>query len=77
MEYFPAPLRMDNDYTLFAIFSGLSDIMAMMQDRPNQHVGIVGLGTGSLAAYARPNRRITFFEVDPQVLGIAQGFFRS
>jgi protein-L-isoaspartate O-methyltransferase len=51
------------------------DVMKMMEDRPNQNVGIIGLGTGSLAAYANSSRHITFFEIDPQMMGIAQSFF--
>ena len=53
----------------------VGDVMKMMSERPNQHIGVVGLGTGSIAGYTQPNRRITFFDVDPQVYTIAQGFF--
>jgi hypothetical protein len=35
-------------------------------------IGVVGLGAGSLAAYARPGQRWTFFEVDPEVERIAR-----
>ncbi len=34
-------------------------------------VGLVGLGSGSLAAYGRPGQRMTFFELDPAVARIA------
>lgn len=46
-----------------------------MKDRPDQLVGVVGLGAGSVAAYALPNRHFTFFEIDPQVEAIAREFF--
>jgi SAM-dependent methyltransferase len=49
--------------------------MRAIESRPEQHIGVVGLGTGSMAAYAGPNRRVTFFDVDPQVVGIAKGYF--
>ena len=32
----------------------------VLNDRTDQHVGVIGLGTGSLAAYAGPQRHITF-----------------
>lgn len=51
------------------------DVMAMLDARPQQNIGIVGLGSGSLAAYATENRHITFFEQDPQVVEIAEKFF--
>jgi hypothetical protein len=35
------------------------------------HVGVVGLGTGALAAYARDQQRWSFYEIDPAVYRIA------
>jgi hypothetical protein len=35
-------------------------------------VGVVGLGAGGLAAYARPEERWTFYEIDPAVERIAR-----
>lgn len=39
--------------------------------KPALRVGAVGLGTGSVAAYTRPNDHLTFFEIDPLVIDIA------
>jgi predicted O-methyltransferase YrrM len=36
------------------------------------HIGAIGLGTGSLAAYATAAQRWTFYEIDPAVVRIAQ-----
>jgi len=36
------------------------------------NVAVVGLGTGSMASYARPNQDWTFYEINPAVVGIAQ-----
>jgi SAM-dependent methyltransferase len=47
----------------------------MMSGRPDQHIGVVGLGSGTVAAYTQPNRRITFFEIDAQVETIARAYF--
>jgi hypothetical protein len=35
-------------------------------------VGIVGLGAGSLAAYAQPEQRWTFYEIDPAIAALAR-----
>lgn len=35
---------------------------------PAARVGVVGLGTGSLACYAKPGQHWTFYEIDPVVL---------
>jgi hypothetical protein len=53
----------------------LGDVMRIMQDVPDQHVGVVGLGAGSIAAYANPQRHVTFFEIDPDVELIAEQYF--
>ncbi len=35
-------------------------------------VGVIGLGTGSIAAYGRPGMRQSYYEIDPVVLDIAR-----
>ncbi|NJC32753.1 SAM-dependent methyltransferase [Sphingomonas jejuensis] len=39
---------------------------------PAARVGIVGLGTGTLACYRRPGQQWTFYEIDEQVVRIAR-----
>ena len=39
---------------------------------PRSDVALVGLGAGSLACYAEPGQRMTFFEIDPVVAKIAR-----
>jgi SAM-dependent methyltransferase len=43
----------------------------------NANIGVVGLGTGTLACYARPGQNWRFFEIDPTVVRIAResGYF--
>lgn len=41
-------------------------------DQPGDEVAIVGLGAGTLAAYARPEERWTFYEIDPAIERIAR-----
>ena len=38
---------------------------------PAAAIGVVGLGTGTIAAYERPGDSLTFFEIDPAVAAIA------
>jgi len=35
-------------------------------------IGVVGLGTGTLACYARPGQALTYFEIDPAVVRLSQ-----
>lgn len=39
---------------------------------PNASVGIVGLGTGTLACYRKPGQKWQFFEIDPLIVEIAR-----
>jgi spermidine synthase len=46
---------------------------AARSDKAGTHrVGIVGLGVGSVACYRLPGEDWTFFEIDPQVVSLAQ-----
>ena len=53
----------------------VGEVMQMLSHRPVQKVAVVGLGAGSMAAYGGPDRHISFFDVDPQVVDIARRYF--
>lgn len=40
-----------------------------------KRVGVIGLGTGTIAAYAKPGDAFRFYEIDPQVIRIAKNWF--
>ncbi|MBX3189456.1 MAG: fused MFS/spermidine synthase [Labilithrix sp.] len=43
--------------------------------RASRRVGVIGLGVGSLAAYAKPGESWTFFELNPRCVDIARSHF--
>lgn len=49
--------------------------LALLSRPVNEHVGIVGLGTGVLALYGRPGETYDFYEIDPKVKELAQTSF--
>ena len=50
----------------------IGQLFAELDRRPGGlHMAVVGLGTGTLAAYARPGDRVTFYEIDRLVRDIA------
>jgi SAM-dependent methyltransferase len=50
----------------------IGQLFAELDRRPgSRHMAVVGLGTGTLAAYARPGDRITFYEIDRLVRDVA------
>ncbi|MBV9884265.1 MAG: fused MFS/spermidine synthase [Sphingomonadaceae bacterium] len=42
---------------------------------PHPRIGVVGLGSGTLSCYARPNQAWTFFEIDPAMVQVARTRF--
>ena len=50
---------------------GQAMLAAPMLYGPAARIGVVGLGTGTLACYARGSQRWRFFEIDPAVVRIA------
>ncbi|MBU1107796.1 MAG: fused MFS/spermidine synthase [Candidatus Riflebacteria bacterium] len=51
----------------------LGDIFSLPAFARNDlKVGIIGLGIGSMAAYSKPGNEFVFYELDPQVVDIAQ-----
>ncbi|MEQ1639342.1 MAG: hypothetical protein ABL881_00925 [Novosphingobium sp.] len=49
---------------------GFANAARLFPGRPR--LGVVGLGTGSLAGYAQPGQSWTIFEIDEAVLGLSQ-----
>ena len=60
--------------TYYVESSGIGRLLRAMHDRPVD-VGVVGLGTGTLAAYGKAGDRYHFFEIDPAVVAVAQRYF--
>ncbi len=52
-------------------------LLQRLSDNQNTHLGVVGMGVGSLAAYAGPHTQLTYYEIDPVVRWVAQdsGYF--
>jgi spermidine synthase len=60
--------------TYYARGSGVGLAMRALPDLFGQaaRIDVVGLGTGTLACYARPGQSWTFYEIDPVVVRIAE-----
>jgi spermidine synthase len=54
---------------VFAAYNGAQD--------PPRDLAVIGLGAGALAAYARPEQKLTFYEIDPAVAALCRdgGYF--
>jgi hypothetical protein len=57
----------------YHVGSGVSDVFETTP--PPHKIGIIGLGSGCIAAYAKPEDMITYFEIDPDNERIAREWF--
>ena len=55
--------------------SGVSMALAALRPRGSLHVGVVGLGTGTMAAHARLGDTMRFYEINPIVTALARTHF--
>jgi len=64
------PAHRDDALSYYGPTSGAGLLFAALHRiaGPTARVGVVGLGTGSLACQSKPGQRWTFFEIDPVVL---------
>lgn len=60
----------------FTESSGVGRVMERLRaNHPEMTVGVIGLGAGTLAAYARPGDTLDFFDIDPKAIRVAQENF--
>ena len=58
--------------TYYVVAGGLGDAFSDLRARlPAAGIGVVGLGTGTIAAYTQRGDSLTFFEIDPLVVKLA------
>ena len=61
--------------TYYLPSSGVGAAMAARQAKGAVRVGVIGLGTGTLAAYGRKGDAFRFYDINPQVIAIARSEF--
>lgn len=67
------PARRREPVTYFSREGPLGQLFDVLASRENvNHVGVAGLGVGSVACYRRPGQDWTFFEIDPVVARMAR-----
>lgn len=61
--------------TYYGTASGIGIALADRPGTPPRTVGVVGLGAGTISAYARPGDTYRFYEINPMILDIAKTYF--
>lgn len=73
-DQFLSPSRKLQPTTYYAPSSGVGILLREWPEGPKR-VGVVGLGTGTLAAYGKGGDMFRFYEINPQVVDLAQQYF--
>lgn len=70
-----SPARERTPTTYYTPGSGIGRVLTAVPDLfgPAARIGVVGLGTGTLACYAQPGQRWRFYEIDPAMARLARG----
>ena len=74
-EQYLSPEKRREPVTYFSHASGIGIALDEMGKDGPLKVGVIGLGTGTIAAYCRPGDTYHFYEINPLVLSIAQTEF--
>ena len=75
-EQFVAAAKRRRPTMYYGESSGVgSAIRCLQKQRPAMRVGVVGLGVGTLAAYAREGDEYEFYEINPEVPRLAKKYF--
>lgn len=61
--------------TYYAEDSGIGLAMRFCCEGKPRRIGVIGLGSGTIAAYGKPGDQIQFYEINPGVAPIAQNVF--
>lgn len=67
--------RRDQPVSYYGPDSGIGEAFAALASHRQLRVGAIGLGTGTIAAYAHEGDEFTFYEINPLVVQIAQQDF--
>ena len=73
-EQYRGPERRGEATTYYGATSGIARAIKAL-DGSGMRVGVVGLGTGTLAVFGRPGDTYRFYEINPQVVDVANREF--
>jgi spermidine synthase len=59
--------RRDEPLTYYHITGPIGQVMQVYNKDNRRNLAVIGLGTGTMASYARPGQHLTFYDIDPVV----------
>jgi SAM-dependent methyltransferase len=61
--------------TYYQVTSGIGAAILSLRERAGNRVGVVGLGTGTIASYGRQGDTYRFYDINPEVVTVARRDF--
>ena len=74
-EQFLDPERRRMPLTYYGYKSGAGLAILNVNSNGPKHIGVIGLGTGTLASYGKPGDRVRYYEINPLVIKISRTEF--
>lgn len=65
----------EEPFSYYAHESGIGRALDSLADKPDARVGVVGMGTATVAAYGKPGHVFRFYEINPAIVRMAQTHF--
>ncbi len=65
----------DQRLELLSYYNRKGPLGIVMDHVPAGHIAVVGLGSGQMVCYQSARRKLTFYEIDPDVVSIARTYF--
>lgn len=67
------PEKQNEPFSYYMPGSGIAMVMeGLFGDNRAEPFAVIGLGAGSLAVYGKPEQTVQFYEIDPEVIAIAE-----
>jgi SAM-dependent methyltransferase len=73
-QYLDPPKNADPT-TYYARNSGVGIALDFFEEQPSRNIGVVGLGSGTIAAYAESGDLVRYYEINPLIVKIANEQF--
>ena len=74
-EQYLSESRRHTATTYYQVTSGIGAAILSLRERPDNRVGVIGLGTGTIAAYGRKGDTYRFYDINPEVVEVAKRDF--
>ncbi len=74
-QYVMSAMKRMEPTTYYGRQSGVGLAFTHVNRNLNRHVGVIGLGVGTIATYGRPGDRFRFYEINPAVVDFAKTHF--